>query len=262
MARPIKNGLDYFPLDVTLDTKFELLEAEFGLTGFAVVIKLFQEIYKNGYYCEWNSEVALLFARKNGLGGNVVSEIVKCALKRGIFNIEKFKRYGILTSAGIQKRYIDAIKRRKNFEKKSEYLLVQLGSFSENINNNEVNVDINSKNAYSNTQSKVKESKGKKSKVVVSIPKLNGGSYEITEEQLRQLKKEYPELNVENSLNKLSYYIENNPNKRMDNYKSYINMWLNRDVKNLNNNKSESDTGINGTPSYDLSDYENNSMFD
>lgn len=27
-----KAGLDYFPLDVTMDSKIELIEAEFGLT--------------------------------------------------------------------------------------------------------------------------------------------------------------------------------------------------------------------------------------
>ena len=86
MARPTKSGIDYFPLDTVLDTKFELIEAEFGLTGFAVVVKLFQKIYgEQGYYCEWTDEVALLFAHKCG-GGNAVSEIVSASIKRGIFD--------------------------------------------------------------------------------------------------------------------------------------------------------------------------------
>ena len=56
----MKSGLEYFPLDVHLDEKFELIEAEFGLTGFAVIVKLFQRIYGGqGYYCEWTNEVAL-----------------------------------------------------------------------------------------------------------------------------------------------------------------------------------------------------------
>ena len=74
MARPIKVGLDYFPLDCVLDDKIELIEAEFGLSGFAIIIKLYQKIYaEQGYYCNFSSEVALLFARKNGVGGNVAS---------------------------------------------------------------------------------------------------------------------------------------------------------------------------------------------
>ena len=74
----IKSGLDFFPLDVCLDKKFELIEAEYGLTGFGVIVHLLQEIYgKEGYYIEWTEEVALLFARRCGLGGSVVSEIIE-----------------------------------------------------------------------------------------------------------------------------------------------------------------------------------------
>ena len=83
----MKNGIPYFPLDCQLDEKIELIEAEFGLTGFAVVVKLLQRIYGGeGYYCEWTNEVALLFSRKIGLGGNVVSEIVSASVRRGIFD--------------------------------------------------------------------------------------------------------------------------------------------------------------------------------
>ncbi len=41
----MKDGIPYFPLDCELDSKFELIEAEFGLQGFAVVVKLLQRIY-------------------------------------------------------------------------------------------------------------------------------------------------------------------------------------------------------------------------
>ena len=33
-GRPLKNGVDYFPLEVILDDKFELIEAEHGIQGF------------------------------------------------------------------------------------------------------------------------------------------------------------------------------------------------------------------------------------
>lgn len=44
MARPQKVGLDYFELDCHMDEKIELIEAEFGLKGFAVIVKLYQSI--------------------------------------------------------------------------------------------------------------------------------------------------------------------------------------------------------------------------
>ena len=51
MARPQKTGLDYFPLDVELDDKFEIIKSEFGVEGFGIIIKLFMKIYgQHGYY--------------------------------------------------------------------------------------------------------------------------------------------------------------------------------------------------------------------
>ncbi len=170
MARPLKQGLDYFPLNVNLNDDFALIEAEFGLTGFAVIVKLFQKIYgERGYYCEWTKEVALLFGRKVGLGDNVVSEIVAASLRRGIFDFNMFEKYHILTSRGIQKRYFEAVGRRKQIEIKSEYLLVRCALQEQNVDNNSVNVDINPVNVCNNSQIKGNKIKVNKSKVKESV---------------------------------------------------------------------------------------------
>ena len=166
MGRLQKRGLDYFPFDTVLDTKMELIEAEFGLTGFALVVKLFQKIYgERGYYCEWTDEVALLFAKRNNVGGNVVSELIDASVRRGIFDKDLFDKYGVLTSQGIQKRYFEAVSRRTQIDVVNEYLLISLTQNTENVNINSINVYKNSKNVYKNTQSKVKESKVKENKV-------------------------------------------------------------------------------------------------
>ena len=156
----MKNGIDYFPLDVYLDEKFDLIEAEFGLTGFGVVVKLFQKIYgERGYYIEWTNEVALLFAKKIGLGGSAVSEIVTAAIRRGIFDKTLYEKYGILTSYGIQKRYFEIVSRRKNVEVKKAYLLFCDDKLFKNVNISAENVNKNEKNVNIFEQSKVKESK-------------------------------------------------------------------------------------------------------
>lgn len=172
MARPIKQGVDYFPLDVRLDEKIELIEAEFGLQGFGVIVKLFQNIYGGrGYYIEWTDEVALLFAKKVGLGGNVVSEIVSASIRRGIFDENLFAKYQVLTSEGIQKRYFEIVTRRKDLEVDERYLLVSCTQKSENVDNNRVNVCNNSVNVCNNSQSKEKKSKEKKSILKENIQK-------------------------------------------------------------------------------------------
>ena len=175
MPRPQKAGVEYFPLDVENDDKLDLIEAEFGLTGFAVIVKLYQRIYKLGYYCEWNDEVALLFGKRLGTGGKAVSEIVSAAIRRSLFDEEIYKKYGVLTSRGIQKRYFEIVARRRNVEVEQRYLLVSRDLIPVNVNimYAETPVNVNTmqaetpENAYRSTQSKVKESKVKESKVLL-----------------------------------------------------------------------------------------------
>lgn len=155
----MKQGLDYVCLDVALDEKFDLIEAEFGLTGFAVVVKLYQRIYGGeGYYCEWNKEVALLFASKVHVGVNAVSEIVSASIRRGIFDREMFEKHGILTSTGIQKRCFKAVSRRKSFEIDKRYLLVNYANFLKNVDISFKNVNISTENVGTLEHSTVKDS--------------------------------------------------------------------------------------------------------
>ena len=156
----MKSGIPYFPLDCELDSKIELIEAEFGLNGFGVVVKLFQKIYgEQGYYFEWTNEVALLFAHKVGLGGNAVSEIVSAAVRRGIFDQKLFDTYHVLTSRGIQKRYFDAVSRRKQIEVINDYLLVNVTDLCKNVDIQRGNVSNNGKNVYILEQRKAEESR-------------------------------------------------------------------------------------------------------
>ena len=164
----MNSGITYFPLDVHLDDKFDLIEAEFGLTGFAVVVKLLQRIYGGqGYYCEWTKDVALLFGKNLGFkpGDNVVSEIVEASIRRGIFDRNLYEKYQILTSRGIQKRYFEAVSRRVKVEVKAEYLLVQVEQNYKNVYIFKENVDISSENVNISEQRKVEKRKVNKSKV-------------------------------------------------------------------------------------------------
>lgn len=163
MGRPTKKGLDYFPLDVELDTKFKLIKAEFGLLGFGIVIRLFQYIYgENGYYLEWSQDVALMFASNEQVGVNVVSEVINACLKRGIFDQNKFNDYGILTSNGIQVRYLEVAKRRIDQKICDEYIVLNVPKKTVNDDINGINAD---KNEVNGSVKCIKESKVNKSKV-------------------------------------------------------------------------------------------------
>ena len=161
-GRPRKVGLDYFELDCLLDDKVKLIQAEFGLKGFAIVVKLYQKIYsERGYYCEWNDKILLLLMVENGLSGdskNLINEIVLACIREGIFSEKLFKKFNILTSSGVQKRYLNATSKREEVEVKKEYLLINVGKNRNNVVINSINDGRNSINVVDNAQSKVKES--------------------------------------------------------------------------------------------------------
>lgn len=161
----MNEGIPYFPFDVHLDDKFELIEAQYGLKGFAVVVKLYQKIYGGfGYYCEWTKDVALLFGKKIALGGNAVSEIVSASIERGIFDKGLYNECGILTSKGIQKRYFEAVNRRKQVNVKKAYLLVDVAKKYPNVNILSENVNINGENVYISKQRREEERREEESR--------------------------------------------------------------------------------------------------
>ena len=173
MARPTKAGLDYFELDCQLEEKVRLIQAEFGLKGFAVVVKLYQKIYGElGYYCEWNNDSLLLFMSENGVSScdekNLIQEIISACIRRGIFSEKLFNEFGILTSAGVQKRYLNATSRRERVELKKEYLLLSVGKNQKNVVINSINVDRNEVNVCRNSQSRVEKSRVEKSRVYIA----------------------------------------------------------------------------------------------
>lgn len=126
MARPLKLGLDYFPLDTKLEDDVELLEAEFKLEGFAILIKLWQKIYANGYYINWEKDNELLFSRRINAEINLVNSVINGCFQRNLFHKGLHEKYKILTSKGIQDRYLTAASqsKRKHIQITKEYCLV------------------------------------------------------------------------------------------------------------------------------------------
>lgn len=167
MARPQKSGLDYFALDVKMDDAVNIIEAEHGLVGFAIIIKLFQRIYNEGYYYKWTEKEQILFSSRVSIDRNLVTTIVEDCIKWGIFNQELYENHTILTSRRIQNHYLTATYKRVNVEMVKEYLLIDV-SDRKNINVIRVSDDRNPSTTKDtddkSTQSKVKESKEKKSK--------------------------------------------------------------------------------------------------
>lgn len=236
-------GIPFFPLDTVMNDRMKLIEAEFGLTGFGVAVRLWQKIYQSGYYVEWNDEVALLFAKDVGLGGSVVSEIVSALIRRRIFDQALYDEYGVLTSKRIQKTYFEAVKRRKNVKVRKELLLVCCTVSSESVCNFDENVSKNAKNVCIFEQSKGKESKPKKKRESerereeASTPTPARGLYEnvfLTDFELAKLQQDLPnEWN--NRIDHLSEYMRST-GKSYENHFATIMRWYREDCRKKNKN--------------------------
>lgn len=156
MGRQNEVSLPYFELNCHMDDKIELIEAEYGLKGFAIVIKLYQRIYggEYGYYCEFTPDIALLLAARlcgssggafgkvgtassegslPGFPKNLITDVVAASIRRDIFSERLFKEYRILTSSGIQKQYLKATAKRQVVNLKKEYLLISVPENRSNV---------------------------------------------------------------------------------------------------------------------------------
>lgn len=155
MGRPTKQGIDYFPLDVGFftDLKVRKVSRSCGSKSTSILICLLCNIYRNnGYYLVWDQDMPFVIADEIGVSEEDVNEVVVKALQVGFFNNEIYEKCNILTSAGIQKRYILATYQRKERQLNEEYLVFHT--------NNQINCANNKVNCTESTQ--IKENKNKK----------------------------------------------------------------------------------------------------
>jgi hypothetical protein len=149
MARTFKKGLDYFPLNVDFfnDSKVRLVEAEFGIKGLIVALRLLCGVYKEGYCYQWSDDECLLFSTTAGAGivPGLVQEVVDGLVRRCFFDKGCYDKFKILTSRGIQNRYFDAVSRYKKVDVVKEFLLVDVSEMK-NVNIIPINAVINPQN--------------------------------------------------------------------------------------------------------------------
>lgn len=229
------DGIPYFPLDVCPDDRLDLIEAEFGLKGFAVIVKLYQKIFGGlGYYCEWTNDVGMRFSRIVCEGYTLVSEIVSAAIRRGIFDKDLYEKYNVLTSVEIQEKYFKAVSRRKQVNVKAEYLLIKVDQLSGNVNILSGNVCRNEENVYISEQRKVKESKVKESKVEERREKETArprGTYShviLTDKQYENLTSEFGDKAVDDYIRRVDEYCESS-GKVYSNYAVTVSRWIKAD---------------------------------
>lgn len=127
-----KDGIDYWNIDTDLfeNKKIRLVRAEFGIKGVYLYLLILNEIYRGkGYYMTWDDDACLLMSDSSGVSGECsptfISEAVRGLARRSLFDEGVLGRFGVLTSAEIQRRFLRIVgNSRDNIPMIEEYFLL------------------------------------------------------------------------------------------------------------------------------------------
>ena len=146
MARPPKDGLDYFFIDVDfhdVDPRLYSLAIHQGPKGIGVLVYLLTQIYRQGYYIHWTPENAMQFCGKYFIPEDQAQAVISELVEKGFFSKKLFEKYQVITSRGIQRRYLDACSRRKEVKIVRQFIVLRE---DELVYDNLIRVDINTIN--------------------------------------------------------------------------------------------------------------------
>lgn len=171
-----RTGIDFFPFPSANSTALKLVEAKFKLRGVAVYLKLLQKIFgEEGYYFEISDDVILLLKQEMGVNDNIIPELINECIARGLFDKEMYEKYSIITSDTIQKEYLNAVRKRKNFNIKEEFRLPFATKFLKTAEEKQKTAEENGKTAEEIDKGKerkgnIKETSLKRSKETAETP--------------------------------------------------------------------------------------------
>lgn len=176
MSRTQKQGIEYYPLavDFFVDKKIKILKARYGADGIAILIYLLCQIYREGYYLQVDKDFEYVVSDDLNMSSDKVKQVITFLLERSMFDEQLFKSDAVLTSAGIQERWQNAVKTRaeKTPITVEKYWLLRETETKPYIkyvnfqNSSAKKEDSSQKKAYSSAEEsyKEKESKEKESK--------------------------------------------------------------------------------------------------
>ena len=130
--RRFKDGVDYWNIDTDIfeNKKVRLIRGEFGVKGVYIYLLILNEIYRtSGYYKRWDNDDCLLMSDSSGVAGEcsprLIAEVVQGLVRRSLFDRGVLDRFGVLTSAEVQRRFLRIVgNSRDNIPIAQEYFLL------------------------------------------------------------------------------------------------------------------------------------------
>lgn len=178
MARPEKQGHDYFPVSTSREDRkpMKIMQSKFGNDGSMTVFELdclIRGNRSNGYCLYGDEETICDLHEIVSLGSRTydrkkLDEILTYAINTGYYDKKIYQKHKMFTNKEIQRDHIFTSKRRQGLRIKKEYMLLTEEDLEDlgvadnfvlengyfrwvNVNNNSVNVDNNSINVNNNS---------------------------------------------------------------------------------------------------------------
>ena len=176
MGRPKKIGLDYFPFDVDFfqDIKIRKLVKYQGGKAITVYALLLCNIYKEGYYMRWDEELPFIISELSGYEEAYVREVLKCCMNIGLIDKDLYEKDGVLSSKGIQERYLLIAKNCNRKGVISEFTLVSCQETPVSSEETRVNSEKSAQSKVKERKINKKDSSYEESKKALSPPLIPG----------------------------------------------------------------------------------------
>ena len=126
MARTIKRGLEYFPLDTDMfqDIRIRKLIKRKGGRAVTIYTLMLCLIYKNGYYIMWDEDLPFVMSEQTGFEEDYIHDAFNDCITLGLFDAEMYNQHRAITSKGIQNRYKLICSQLKRKADINEYSLI------------------------------------------------------------------------------------------------------------------------------------------
>ena len=245
MARPTKQGIDYFPLDCVFDDDLQLFITENGADSLGILVVVWQMIYQNeGYFIQNDKKFPLKVKQRIMSDVDRINEVISNAVEWGVFDKSIYNKHKILTSKGIQKRFFIAARLKKEVKIHQHLILINIDSVGNAVNvvGNDLDIVGNATNVKEDVNVNVKENKSicpapcqAQDLMIIGLPtnKFNTQQeqYSVTESQLAEWSETYPAVDVDQTLKRIRSWLVNNPSKRktMRGMGKFIDSWLSRE---------------------------------
>lgn len=217
MARPKKEGMDYFPhdTDAVNDEKIESLRLLYGNDGYAFYFILLERIYRTKQFelDVSDAETIQILAKKVSVSEDKFLKMLETSLKRDCFDRQAYEERKVLTSEGIKKRASVVVDKRVKMRDKYQQT-------KEDVSDAETTQET----GVESTQSKEKKSKEKKSK------NKYAEFVSMSLEEYEKLKEQFGEQGANDRIEKLNLYKGSTGKKYKSDYLTILN-WERKNSK-------------------------------